>query len=412
MIAQINSSQASITLEDGMLCIREWQINHPAVLGYLTQAEAADLTRDLENLLVIGATVMNTARPTLDLGHVKREFDGFRGQLEQSYQDFFGEAGQVGRLLSGTNQAIANCLKQYLDDSSASFVGVVVQKQVEELLRQQAQNWQEQLRILFDASQPTSPANSVVRAVQEQLTSVQTGYQEIRDLFNQQAGRDAESKRGTYKGRKYEQAACEVVREIAGMNLDTFQATGDYTGLLPDCKKGDAVITLNPNFAKGSEVKIVFEMKDKRIESGEVIAELTQAMQNREAHIAVAVLAGTDIRASGGLPLGQWNDKHYFCVLDRNSYDPMALQLVYAQARLAALKASSYSDEVSFALKDISLELESAISAFNTRTAIKTCLDNGLASIKEAQHQFDNLTDNALQKLQRIQKLLKVVESE
>lgn len=131
---------SKVSLADDTLYIREWYSNHHTVTAYLAQADSTELANQVESLLVLGATVMTTAQPTLDLAHVKREFNDFQSRLEKSCQDFFGETGQLGNLLNGTHQTIAASLKQYLDESSANFVGFLVQKQVEALLIEQSQS--------------------------------------------------------------------------------------------------------------------------------------------------------------------------------------------------------------------------------------------------------------------------------
>lgn len=410
MLTILNPCQDSVTLEEGVLQVREWQVKDPVVIGYLAQLNQDNLAAELEKLLVIGATVLNTARPTLDLGHVKREFDGFHGKLEQSYESFFGQNGQVSGFMTVANKQISDCLEQYLDASSAKFVGAVVREQVEDTLHEKLEKWQTDTRKLFDANSPDSPVNSVVLAVKNELDRVHSSYREIQNHLSEEKGRKAADKKGTQKGMQYELAACKVLSEIALNYGDGCLATNNTVGDLTNCRKGDAIVTLDPNYTNGTDIRIVFEMKNGDIPRQALYAELDEALKNRQAQIAVAVLAKKDLKAAEGWHIRQWSDTHYFCVLDRDTFDPVALQLVYTQVRFEVLKSlknkAGAGISSQFLYQEISNTLETCHKTFDSLDAIRRHFSDTKSSLKAAENAVNSLTDDIKEHLERIKDLL------
>lgn len=72
-----------------------------------------------------------------------------------------------------------------------------------------------------------------------------------------------------------------------------------------------------------------------------MLDELDGAKANRSALAAVAVLPSPELGALKGRRARVFDDARFVCVLDKESWDALPLELTYVWAKMAALKISS-----------------------------------------------------------------------
>lgn len=154
---------------------------------------------------------------------------------------------------------------------------------------------------------------SALRRLKTELTTILEAHvktnadfqQEVREtLAKLDARREAEA-RGTQHGATFEAAVVEFVQQDAQRRGDVAESTGATTGLIKNCKIGDAVVELGPDCAAAG-AKIVVEAKEEgRYSLGKAREEIEQARKNRGA--AHGVFVFSQVTAPTGLaPLARY----------------------------------------------------------------------------------------------------------
>jgi hypothetical protein len=101
--------------------------------------------------------------------------------------------------------------------------------------------------------------------------------------------RKQESLASTSHGKDFEQAAVDFIERICQQEGDIPERTGDRTGIIRNCKKGDCVITLGPD-AAAAGARIVCEIKENAsYDLAASLAEIHEARGNREATVGLVV---------------------------------------------------------------------------------------------------------------------------
>ena len=100
-------------------------------------------------------------------------------------------------------------------------------------------------------------------------------------------------------------------------------------------KKGDFVLTLDTRVARGCDVRVVIEAKDRPMSMRAMRDELREAKENRGAAVAVVVFSAAHAPA-GVAPFNLVGDDVY-CVIDPEAPEPATLEAAIRLARLLAL---------------------------------------------------------------------------
>ena len=116
-----------------------------------------------------------------------------------------------------------------------------------------------------------------------------------------------EAQRGTQHGLAFEDAVFEFVsgRQAEG---DVVTRTGNTTGVVRNCKKGDCVIELGPDTASPG-ARIVIEAKqDQSYSLPRALTEIAEARKNRDAGVGVFVFSGRTVPQDVVEPLARYGD--------------------------------------------------------------------------------------------------------
>jgi hypothetical protein len=115
--------------------------------------------------------------------------------------------------------------------------------------------------------------------------------------------RRQEADRSTRHGAEFEAAVCDQVRAVCQAAGDVVQDVGTSTGLIPNKKVGDAVITVGPEKAAAG-AKIVVEAKESA--SYDLTATLEEAdVARRNRGAAVCIFVHSEKTAQAGIPVFQ-----------------------------------------------------------------------------------------------------------
>ena len=103
------------------------------------------------------------------------------------------------------------------------------------------------------------------------------------------AARGAERARSAAKGGDFEDLLEAMLADLARGAGDLLDRTGTEAGALMKSKKGDFVLTLDARVARGCDLRVVIEAKDRPMSMRAMREELREARENRGAAVAVVV---------------------------------------------------------------------------------------------------------------------------
>jgi TolA-binding protein len=195
----------------------------------------------------------------------------------------------------------------------------------------------------------------------------------------------AEHDRSTAKGRPYEEAVFEAIDAIAHGQGDDCDAVGDLPGV--GGKKGDVLVGVD-GCAGPPRGKIVFEAKNSQVAKNRALAELDEAMAQRDADYAVWVVPSEDKLPARTQPMREVNGDKLFVV-----YDPeegrLALQVAYSLARARVLMTRGGGDGLDAAA--LRAEVERALGAMEEGRRIRQQLTHASNGIEAAREILDGM---------------------
>ena len=136
-----------------------------------------------------------------------------------------------------------------------------------------------------------------------------------------------------------------------------------------------------------SGARVVIEIMDRdkaRLGKGDVMAELAEALQNRGAHAAIAIMSSADNTTMLGRHFAGLSACSWAVVLDKDLPNLIALQVAYSLARVAAYSAAAPTP-VGIDLDQVAQEAEAINTALTQLAEVQTlfisigrCKDKGL----------------------------------
>ena len=164
-----------------------------------------------------------------------------------------------------------------------------------------------------------------VQGVEERLVAIEAAA----------AARGAERARSAAKGVDFEDLLEAMLGDLARGAGDLLDRTGNEAGAVMKSKKGDFVLTLDARVARGCDLRVVIEAKDRPMSMRAIRDELREARENRGA--AVGLVVFTPAHAPAGVaPFSVVGDDVY-CVIDPEAPEPATLEAAVRLARLLAL---------------------------------------------------------------------------
>jgi hypothetical protein len=111
--------------------------------------------------------------------------------------------------------------------------------------------------------------------------------------------------------------------------------TGDAIGDVIRSKKGDFVVTVDPETTRGAVLRVVVECKDRTVSGRAMREELIEARRNRDASIGLVVFSAA--HAPSGIAPFDVRAGDVYCVIDPDQPDPATIDAALRLARLMAL---------------------------------------------------------------------------
>jgi hypothetical protein len=285
-------------------------IYDPLIQQYLSAfAEDSRAEKALEALKV-GIIALQSASPTLDTQVVEEKFhlvqerittlvEDVRSEIHQQLARHFASDGSVAATLNstfGTNGQLHNVLSAYFNDDGGKLSRLIEQQVGVNSRFAKALNPDDANSVIAQLKRTIQ--TDMLQKIQDNL-SIQLAKQflelngTIQNALGSRSGQAEEAKKGTAKGKKFEDALFERVASIASGLHDIAEHVGGKPGKgvpgKPQAKTGDYVLVLGES-SGAPEQRIVVEVKnEQRYTLNDALTELKEAKLNREAHAGIFI---------------------------------------------------------------------------------------------------------------------------
>jgi Restriction endonuclease len=399
---------------NGELLIDGLRVDDEAAVALVAERErrGEPVDRLVRQMVEIGARVMEREETGAEAEIVKAEFERLKANFAESlHRVFSADEGHIARLMEKhfgeeSSVAVPHRIQAVLAEFSA---------QMEEGLRKQLTADSESnpivaahrasLQVIRDSA---SQQAEQLRSTNQQLAALRLEVAALRAQKEKLEEVAAEIKRGTAKGRTYEEAVFEALDAIASAQGDDCDAVGDLKGT--GGKRGDVVIALDA-CAGPARGRIVVEAKNSQRKSKkEALAILDAAMEQRDADFGIFVVACEEQLPAKTPELREFNGNKLFVVFDPEEGPRVGLEFAYKLARARVLMARSESAGVD--VSAVQAEVERAEVAMQDVRRVKSQLTQAKTSIDEAQTIVEAMAGNVRGHLAQIEMLLRDASEE
>jgi hypothetical protein len=391
--------RAAVRVEDEAIVINHLRVTDRALASFVAQRPADDRGELLERAVRIGLHALQDAGTSLDVDFVRREFEALLqrsasaneraaseldqvlranfgdqdGRLPRTLEKFLGDRGQLNRFVS-----------DLFDESKRdSAIG-----RLRTLLGTYFDGDASRLAQLLDPTRLGSPMFQF-------RTEITQGFDKLNDRLTAieaaSQARAAERTKSAAKGADYEDLLESMLADCVRGAGDVVERTGTASGDVIRSKKGDFLLTIDPQWCSGADVRVVIEAKNRRLSWREIREELDHAKRNRGAAVALAIFAPE--HAPAGIAPFDVRYGHVVCVVDPHTPDATTLSAAVRLARLHALASLASSDDkvdvgrLSQALTAVRAELDALRRLKTQLTSISTAateVSSGLDRLRDA----------------------------
>ena len=297
MEAHIIPLHPAVRLEGDRIVIERLSLSDPALAAFLGERQAADRGPLAERALRIGLLALQDAGVTVNVDAVRTEFERMMRQaeqvneraaaaLEQTLRANFADGdGRLPRTLEkflGDRGALRSMVDELFDekkrDSAIGRIGTMLERYFD--------GDASKLAHLLDPTRLNSPMHQFrqeiaagFKGIEERLVAIEAAA----------AARGAERARSAAKGADFEDLIDAMLGDIARGSGDLLDRTTLEAGTVMRSKKGDFVLTVDPTVARGCDLRVVIEAKDRPMSTRAMRDELREARENRGAAVAVVV---------------------------------------------------------------------------------------------------------------------------
>ena len=376
-------------------------LNDAPLAAFLAERPADDRPDLVQRALRIGLLALQDAGVTVNVDVVRAEFEKLVRQaesvnekaalaLEQTLRSNFADGdGRLPRTLEkflGDRGALRTMVDELFDESKRdSAIG-----RIGSMLERYFDGDASKLATLLDPTRLHSPMHQFrqemtdgFRSLEERLVAIEAAA----------SARGAERARSAAKGGDFEDLLEAMLADLARGAGDLLDRTGTEAGALMKSKKGDFVLTIDSRVARGCDVRVVIEAKDRPMSMRAMRDELREARENRGA--AVALVVFTPAHAPSGVaPFNLVGDDVY-CVIDPDDPDPATLEAAVRLARLLAL-ASLVEHEVEVDAAAIAAALTAIREQLEVVRTLKSQLTSIMTSTKAVWTGLDTMRASIL----------------
>ena len=385
MEAVIVPLHSAVRLEGDRIIVERLSLSDPTLAAFLGERPAGDRGPLVERALRIGLIALQDAGVTVNVDAVRTEFERMMRQaeqvneraaaaLEQTLRANFADVdGRLPRTLEkflGDRGALRGMVDELFDekkrDSAIGRIGTMLERYFD--------GDASKLAHLLDPTRLNSPMHQFrqeiaagFKGLEERLVAIEAAA----------AARGVERARSAAKGADFEELLETMLGDIARGAGDLLDRTGFETGSTIKSKKGDFVLTVDARVARGCDLRVVVEAKDRPMSMRAMRDELREARENRGAAVGVAVF--TPAHAPTGIAPFTVVGGDVYCVIDPAAPESATLEAAVRLARLLAL--------ASLAEREVDVDaaaIGAALTAIREQLEVVRQLKSQLTSIQNA----------------------------
>ena len=390
-----------IRVEGDRIVVERLVLHDSPLATFLAERPADDRPELVGRALRIGLLALQDAGVTVNVDVVRAEFEKLVRQaesvnekaalaLEQTLRSNFADGdGRLPRTLEkflGDRGALRTMVDELFDESKRdSAIG-----RIGSMLERYFDGDASKLATLLDPTRLHSPMHQFRQEMTDGFKSLEERLVAIEAAAS---ARGAERARSAAKGGDFEDLLEAMLADVARGAGDLLDRTGTEAGAVMKSKKGDFVLTLDPRIARGCDVRVVIEAKDRPMSMRAMREELREARENRGA--AVALVVFTPAHAPSGVaPFNIVGDDVY-CVIDPADPDAATLEAAVRLARLLAL-ASLVEREVEVDAAAIGAALTAIREQLEVVRTLKAQLTSIMTSTKAVWTGLDTMRGSIL----------------
>ena len=294
-----------------------------ALAAFVAQRAPDDRAELIERALRIGLHALQDAGTSIDVDFVRREFDSLLERNASANERAARELDQVLRTnFSDQDGRLPRTLERFLGDRGQ--LNKFVSELFDESKRDSAIGRMRQLLGTYfdgDASRlaqlldPTRLGSPLHQFRNEMAQGFEKLNERLAALEAAQGARAAERSKSSAKGTDFEDLLEEMLGETSRAAPATWSsARALVSGDVIRSKKGDFLLTIDPQWCHGADLRVVIEAKNRRLSWREIREELDDAKRNRGAAMALAVFSPE--HAPAGIEPFDVRYGHVFCVVD------------------------------------------------------------------------------------------------
>jgi hypothetical protein len=239
------------------------------------------LARSLASHLGDGSPIFKLLSPT--------DANGLRGQLTKTIEEALAEQRRVilrEFSLDTDGSALSRLVSEFSLDTEGSALS-----RMSKLLSATSEQIGKNLTLDDESSSLARLKRELVGTIDELAKSNVEFQSQVREAIARLDTRKREEARTTRHGIAFEERLGALLHDEAQRLGDLFEATGDTTGAIKQCKKGDCVIELGTESA-AAHARVVWEAKEKQAYTlRAALEEIEEARRNRQAQVGVFVFS-------------------------------------------------------------------------------------------------------------------------
>jgi hypothetical protein len=376
---------ARVRVEGDRVLVDRLLLQDPTLAAFVAERPADDRPELVARAMRIGLLAIQDTAVSVNVDVVRAEFEKLVRQTETANDkaaqalaetlraNFADGDGRLPRTLErflGDRGALRSMVEELFDptkrDSAIGRIGTMLERYFD--------GDASKLAILLDPTRLNSPLHQFrqemtagFKSIEERLVAIEAAA----------AARGAERARSAAKGGDFEDLLEAMLGDLARGAGDLLDRTGTETGAVLKSKKGDFVLTVDPRAARGADIRLVIEAKDRPMSMRAIRDELRDARENRSA--AGAVVVFTPAHAPTGIaPFSLVGDDVY-CVIDPDDPERATLEAAVRLARLLAL--------TSLVEREVDVDpatIAAALTAIREQLEVVRTLKSQLTSISNA----------------------------
>jgi hypothetical protein len=275
------------------ILIRNLAIKDHEVFEFVSDQKEMERAESVKRALRVGVIALKDIVIAEKIDYVQREFEKLCFELEKIFTQELGKDGMKGELdkVFGDEGKLHSCLERLFGSDGKLVRDILDMNNVNSPIGQLRKTIESYFvgkdSEIYNMLDPNAKDSPIARLRKEIMDKMQS----IEKTIEANLVRKEVIQKTPKKGFMFEDILEDFLMYLSKPFGDFVERTGKEKGKLGNLK-GDFVITLNDPIIQGQHPKIVVEAKTTeniRLTIKGLLGELREAIQNREAHFAIAV---------------------------------------------------------------------------------------------------------------------------